>query len=537
MPCSGTTPPCPANTSVPATSASGGKIVLSPVLRAIETAPIAGSNNSVILGEALSGASIVVNFEKVQESTSGSSGSGTSSSESSSGTTSNGLGGSSSDATSSTSSGEQNTSSSSVTNASASSGEAASTSNASTPSSDEGSPVHETQTASEAGVVAVRENDDGINGSSFVREVRKSAREIRELRDEARTRKAGSSDKHEFDFSRGNLDRLEVEFSGNVENVSAVVNTLAISKVRKVQDVYRGEIDQVVDETSDDGTVNTPSEIVAPESVPAIERDIEIDVGGGNRLPDIESRVIEEVRPVDKSGSVVRTITKKKAYKYLRIDLQGASASSVERALIGFDVPKSWVGQNGGDVSKVRLNRYVDGNWVELSTDLVGEDASNYKFVAESPGFSFFVITAAITADITTPIKIEVPEQQAAAAQQKDDFVGDLLGTTQPQSILTINISWLLAVVVLGMVVLFKFNDIKRAMGFMHAKQDRVRELEEQKTKYERMKEETTKRFYKRIISEDEFKNLVMEYDKQLISIETEMAQLKDGKKGDGKEK
>lgn len=359
----------------------------------------------------------------------------------------------------------------------------------------------------------------------------KFAERIEKLKERVRTEKISPSNFHNFTLRKGDLKKIEVGLRRNLTNVEIVVDTLAISR-EEIRVTSRGEIvtTQVLEETTPAGVVATSAEIVPIESVPAEERDVIIDIAGV-RLPDIEKRVIrEEVVEETPRGEVVRRITKHKAYKYLEINLENAQIADVEKTTIEFSVEKSWLRNNNvADPALVRLNRFVS-DWVELPTQLVGEDATSYQYSAETEGFSFFVITAAITADITTPISIEIPQIEEQVSEE-EDFVGDLLGTTRPQPILIVNISWILAVVAIGIVILIKYNDIKRAFSKIHAKEDRAKELENERNRYKKMKEETTKRFYKRIISEEEFKSLIKDYDNRLIQIETELAELKGKKK------
>lgn len=333
----------------------------------------------------------------------------------------------------------------------------------------------------------------------------KAAARIERLQERAESRLAEAAERHEFLLERSGLSRVDVDFNSEVAGVSIVASPLSIEGA-----------------TDESGVVTEPVDLRGEEESDG--RKIEV---SGELLPDVQERVVSEAvvgqTPV---GEVVRKVTKKKAYKYLDISLEGADPSQVEGATVRFSVPSSWLSENGLLALDVRLNRLVSGEWVELPTSFTGQEDGVYLFEAQSPGFSFFVITAAITADVTTPVSVEVPTIPAEEAQD-GDVVGDLVGTSKPQPVLILNISWIVVVIGLGIVVLWKWNDIKRAMGFVHAKENRIRELESEKSKYERMKDETTKKFYKRAISEDEFKNLAMEYDKNIIRIDTEIADLR----------
>lgn len=357
--------------------------------------------------------------------------------------------------------------------------------------------------------------------------LKKAAKIIDKLRGEGKSKREKSSERHEIKIvpapvlnasvpaadvapvSSGVVD-VGIDFKRNFSDIGVVVNTLEIE-----------------DETTESGVVSTPVEIRDAEETG--NRTIEI---GGETFPDIQQRVVkEEVVRTTAAGEVVRKITKKKAYKYLELDLEGADSSDVSGAQIRFSVEKSWLAENGATYKEVVLNRLVGGEWMELETRMESEGVDGYEFVADSPGFSFFVITAAITADVLTPISIEVPTVEEETGPS--DLAGDILGTSKPQPLVILNFSWTLVVIVLGIVVAWKWNDIKRAMGFVHAKENRAKELEAEKSRYQRMKEETTKKYYKRAIGETEFNNLVVEYDRNIIRIETELADL--GRKSERK--
>ena len=83
-------------------------------------------------------------------------------------------------------------------------------------------------------------------------------------------------------------------------------------------------------------------------------------------------------------------------YKNINIWIGGsgyATEKNIENAEISFSVEKSWVSQYHIDESTIKLNRYHDGEWNELSTTMTGEDKNNLYFRSTTPGFSPFAIT------------------------------------------------------------------------------------------------------------------------------------------------
>jgi PGF-pre-PGF domain-containing protein len=77
-------------------------------------------------------------------------------------------------------------------------------------------------------------------------------------------------------------------------------------------------------------------------------------------------------------------------YQYLSIEQ--SNLESLDSAVIGFCVNRSWVESNGLDEEDVVLNRYSDG-WKPLNTSLVSEGGGEFCYEASTPGFSYFAIT------------------------------------------------------------------------------------------------------------------------------------------------
>ncbi|AKB17929.1 hypothetical protein MSWHS_1066 [Methanosarcina sp. WWM596] len=71
-----------------------------------------------------------------------------------------------------------------------------------------------------------------------------------------------------------------------------------------------------------------------------------------------------------------------------------ASPDNIENAVVGFKVEKTWIKLNDVDSSSVKLWKFDDGNWVELSTSQTGEDDDYVYYEADTPGFSTFSIMA-----------------------------------------------------------------------------------------------------------------------------------------------
>jgi len=96
--------------------------------------------------------------------------------------------------------------------------------------------------------------------------------------------------------------------------------------------------------------------------------------------------------------------TKETANLYLEITTN-IPALAVKDLKIRFYVPKTWMDSSKAESSQIALQRYSGGAWARLPTVMISTDANNYYFESESPGFSFFAITAlppGETAPLTT---------------------------------------------------------------------------------------------------------------------------------------
>ncbi len=91
-------------------------------------------------------------------------------------------------------------------------------------------------------------------------------------------------------------------------------------------------------------------------------------------------------------------------YKYLEISQKNLDGK-IEKATVKFKLEKAWVDANKVDKNKVALSRFTD-KWDKLTTKLVSEDNTTLFYEADTPGFSFFAISAeeaSDSADATTP--------------------------------------------------------------------------------------------------------------------------------------
>jgi PGF-pre-PGF domain-containing protein len=91
------------------------------------------------------------------------------------------------------------------------------------------------------------------------------------------------------------------------------------------------------------------------------------------------------------------------SYQFLEIVAANMGSNVVSGITIDFSVPKTWLSDNNVNQEDVRLYRYVNNAWVELSTTLTGSDSDNALYQATTPGFSYFAIGGRVTKEETVP--------------------------------------------------------------------------------------------------------------------------------------
>ncbi|MGV8150310.1 MAG: S8 family serine peptidase [Candidatus Woesearchaeota archaeon] len=79
--------------------------------------------------------------------------------------------------------------------------------------------------------------------------------------------------------------------------------------------------------------------------------------------------------------------------KYAFIELKHSTLpdSEIHSAKIRFSVKKSWIEENGIDMSSIRLYRYTT-SWNEIPTTIYSQDSSSIGYESSSPGLSSFII-------------------------------------------------------------------------------------------------------------------------------------------------
>jgi len=114
----------------------------------------------------------------------------------------------------------------------------------------------------------------------------------------------------------------------------------------------------------------------------------------------------------------------KKVLKYIQINVD---MPSIQSAKLTFVVTKADLKKMNLDASTIKLLRYANGAWQELSTELGFEDLNSYTFEATTPGFSYFAIAGeeikapAETPKVTTQVTEEEPSVTVEQPAKKEE--------------------------------------------------------------------------------------------------------------------
>jgi PGF-pre-PGF domain-containing protein len=81
-------------------------------------------------------------------------------------------------------------------------------------------------------------------------------------------------------------------------------------------------------------------------------------------------------------------------YQVFNVTTKNITSDNIRNVTIDFKVNKSWISQNNGTSSDIRLHRKANSSagWENLLTNLKNQDTNYYYYSAISPGFSIFAI-------------------------------------------------------------------------------------------------------------------------------------------------
>ncbi|UCF49237.1 MAG: PGF-pre-PGF domain-containing protein [Thermoplasmatales archaeon] len=112
---------------------------------------------------------------------------------------------------------------------------------------------------------------------------------------------------------------------------------------------------------------------------------------------DLEEVKVTIIKLKDKPEEIIDPPKKDvSVYNYLDIKLVAndtyVEEDELESLEFKFKVEKSWIYNNKVDRSTIKLIRYHDGIWQNLSTTIISENESYIYYTSQSPGFSTFAV-------------------------------------------------------------------------------------------------------------------------------------------------
>ena len=115
----------------------------------------------------------------------------------------------------------------------------------------------------------------------------------------------------------------------------------------------------------------------------------EINVLVTNQANDVSITITK----LNNKPAVVGKEVRGRVYQYVQIKKTNLEDENIEKVRLKFKVKKSWLDSNNLDKDTVLLERYTS-QWTKLPTFLKSEDSDYVYYEAETPGFSYFAITA-----------------------------------------------------------------------------------------------------------------------------------------------
>ncbi len=182
-------------------------------------------------------------------------------------------------------------------------------------------------------------------------------------------------------------------------------------------------------------TTTSPGQTVTPTTARTgpISTTIKLDVGGGSGVYRVEVTGPENTGLIV-TGTVTsppgQGIGQPSGTVYQYIDLAPAQYTPIDRAVISFTVPVSWLNSNDISPQNVVLQRREGQSWLSLPTTLVKTEGGQVYFTAVSPGLGPFTITGQYTSAAGTV-------RTAAPASLSPTIVSTVAQPAQPTQLPT----------------------------------------------------------------------------------------------------
>lgn len=127
----------------------------------------------------------------------------------------------------------------------------------------------------------------------------------------------------------------------------------------------------------------------------------------------VKNKVKDVIVKVKQLKELPKNITKPPGLVYVCIEINVTTEpDTVKEGEITFNVSKEWLAENNIDKTTVVLMKYVDGQWIPLETRMIEEDDQYVYYVAKTPTFSIYAITAGkAVISVEEKIPTEVPTE------------------------------------------------------------------------------------------------------------------------------
>jgi len=134
-------------------------------------------------------------------------------------------------------------------------------------------------------------------------------------------------------------------------------------------------------------------------------------------------RIAAKIDTLKDTSTLVDHAPPGKVFKNMGIyvgNLGWAGPNNIANPTISFIVHKSWVNENNIGISTITLNRYIDGKWYPLETNLTDEDQNTLYFKSKTPGFSQFAVTGTEASVDAQSSEEEVVVEPTVVVERKD---------------------------------------------------------------------------------------------------------------------
>ena len=157
-----------------------------------------------------------------------------------------------------------------------------------------------------------------------------------------------------------------------------------------------------------------------------------------------------DTRPSDISEDITGKV---KDYVQINTNVKDADINNVTN---GFKVPLTWIDDNNIDSATVVMSRYADDRWNALTTTKSSEDSEYVHYLAVSPGFSVFGISAQ-----KMPEKITFPQIQTVTTTAPPTTTPPPPAVEEPKSPIREIVFAILAIVVIAGTAYYWFTKKK----------------------------------------------------------------------------